>query len=200
MWSSWRHQLHKPNMKYIYSLASVIVLLKLTLFTGTCRNLLIFRVLISTSIRRVLILIGSVHTLPTIIYILSSCVNAIGFACVYLLCLLYNLDFWNHILAHSLAVPVTICLSSLWNVFSILTNGSDPLHSGALYSGLILCRHSSTVAQYRSRPNRAILTVSSLLSVSVCFNIGEIQEWLKWNRLRQASLASLLVRRRKSLV
>src|SRR5882762_6891737 len=125
MWSSWRHQLHKPNMKYIYSLASVIVLLKLTLFTGTCQNLLIFRVLISTSIRRVLILIGSVHTLPTIIYILSSCVNAIGFACVYLLCLLYNLDFWNHILTHSLAVLVTICLSSLWNVFSILTNGSD---------------------------------------------------------------------------
>jgi len=163
MWGSWRHQLHKPNMKYIHSLASVIVLLKLTLFTGTCQNLLLFRALISTSIRLVLILIGSVHTLPTIIYILSSCVNAIVFACVYLPCLLYNLDFWNHILARSLAVPVTTWWSSLWNVFSILMNGNDPLRSGALYSGLILCRRSSTVAQYRSRLNRAILTVSSLL-------------------------------------
>ena len=164
MWGSWRRQLHMLNMKYIHSLASVIVLLKLTLFTGTCQNLSLFSVLISTSIRRVLILIGSVHTLLTIIYILSSCVNAIRFVCVYLLCSLYNLDFWNHILARSLAVPVTTCLSSLWNVFSILMNGRDPLHSGAPYSGLTLCRRSSTVAQYQSRLNRAILTVSSLLS------------------------------------
>lgn len=164
MWGSWRDQLDKPNMKYIYLFASVIVLPKLTLFTGTCRNLLIFRVLISTSIRRVLILIGSVHTLLTIIYILSSCVNTIGFACVYLLCLLYNLDFWNHILARSLAAPETIYLSSLLNVFSILMNGNDLLHSGALYLGSIQCRRSSMVAQYRSRLNQAILTVSSLLS------------------------------------
>jgi hypothetical protein len=164
MWGSWWHQLHKPNMKYIHLFASVIVLLMLTLFTGTCRSSLPFRVLISTSIRHMLILIGSVHTPPTIIYILSSCVNAITFTCVDLLCLLYNLNFWNHILARSLAVPATVYLSSLWNVFSIRMNGSDPLRSGALYSGLILCRHSSMVVQYPLRLNRAILTVSSLRS------------------------------------
>jgi hypothetical protein len=168
MWGSWWHQLHKPDMKYIHSLASVIVLLKLTLFTGTYRNLLLFRALISTSIWLALILIGLVHTLPTTIYILSSCVNGIIFACVYLLCLLYNLDFWNHILARSLAAPVTTWWSSLWNVFSILMNGNDPLCSGALYSGLILCRCSSTVAQYRLRLNRAIL-IASLLLLCICF-------------------------------
>ena len=169
MWGSWRHQLHKPNMKYIHLFASIVVLLMLTLFTGTCRSSLTFRVLISTSIQHVQILIGSVHTPPTIIYILSSCVKAIRFACVYLLCLLYNLDFWNRILARSLAVLATTYSSSLWNVFSIRTNGSDPLHSGALYSGLILCRHSLMVVQYPLRLNRAILKVS-LLRSCICLD------------------------------
>jgi len=85
------------------------------------------------------------------------------FAFAYLLCLSFNVAFWNPIHVHRplRRLPIN-CFSSPLIVFSIPINGNDPRRFGVLYFMWKLCGHNSTVPPYQWRWNQVTLIVSDL--------------------------------------